>query len=443
MAEIDAEELRKEILEKIKTYYHAVFEQKKPFRRGDKIHYAGRVFDAGEMTAAADSVLDFWLTEGRYAAAFEEALKKFSGAPFASLTVSGSAANLLAFMSLTSPELGVHRIMRGDEVVTVAAGFPTTVAPIVQYGAVPVFIDVDSKTANVNPDLLEKALSKKTKAVVLAHTLGNPFNVDAVVHFCEQNGLLLLEDNCDALGSLWNDCPTGTFGHVSTGSFYPAHHITTGEGGVVFAKNPVLAKVVRSLRDWGRDCSCATGKDNSCGRRFKGQFGELPYGYDHKYVYSRFGYNLKMTEMQAAIGVKQMEKLSGFIEARRKNFEYLRDRLSELKEISVFENYEKAKPSWFGCLMTLTDKAAFSRGELSVYLEKNGIQTRNLFAGNLIRQPCFTALTKDVDYKVASALDQTDILMNRALWIGVYPALRREELDFMADKIIEFCRLKG
>jgi len=380
---------KNEILEKVKEYYNAVHKinEDKPFIPGEsRVNYAGRVFDEKEMINLIDSSLDFWLTYGKYSKKFEEKFAEFLNIKHCSLVNSGSSANLLAFMALTSPKLGDKRVMKGDQVITVAAGFPTTVAPIVQYGAVPVFVDVDIETLNINVDILEKAISNKTKAVMIAHTLGNPFNIEAVTAFCKKHNLWLVEDNCDALGSKYKGKYTGTFGDIGTSSFYPPHHMTMGEGGAVYTNSSELYHIINSFRDWGRDCWCESGVDNTCTKRFAQQFGSLPFGYDHKYVYSHFGYNLKATDMQAAIGVAQLEKLPGFIEKRKSNFKNMLDALSGLDDHFLLPKAtDNSDPSWFGFYLTVKDNAGFSRNDITEYLEKNNIQTRNLFAGNIVR----------------------------------------------------------
>jgi len=432
----DPAKLKEEILAKVAEYHAAVHGQELPFIPGKtKVNYAGRHFDKEEMLNLVDSSLEFWLTWGHWSAQFEKEFSKFLGVRWSFIVNSGSSANLLAFMALTSPLLGGRRIERGDEVIGVATAFPTTVAPIVQYGAVPVFVDVDLKSANIDCSLLEKALSPKTKAVMLAHTLGNPFDVKKVKAFCEKNKLWLVEDNCDALGSKLADRFTGSFGDIGTSSFYPPHHITMGEGGAVYTSNPALRKIILSLRDWGRDCYCDSGRDNTCGCRFSGQFGSLPKGYDHKYVYSHLGYNLKATDMQAAIGCAQLAKLPSFIKRRRENFAYLKAKLENLTQIQIMEPCPEAEPSWFGFLITLKDGSKVSRNELVKALESKKIQTRTLFAGNLTRHPCFESLKEGVDYRIASPLGNTDKIMNDSFWIGVYPGMTPAMLDFMADSI--------
>lgn len=439
-----AEELRKNILELTKQYYSEVYKEQESFKPGDRIPYAGRVFDEREMVNLVDSALEFWLTAGRYTETFEKSLAKFLNIKYCCTCNSGSSANLLAFMALTSPLLGERRIMPGDEVITVASGFPTTVAPIVQYGAVPVFIDVTIPQYNIDCNDLEKALSHKTKAVMIAHTLGNPFDLNRVRDFCIKNSLWLIEDNCDALGSMYfidNEWKyTGTIGDIGTSSFYPPHHITTGEGGAVYTNNPLLNKIVLSLRDWGRDCSCPPGMDNLCGNRFNKQFGELPTGYDHKYVYSHFGYNLKLTDMQAAVGTAQIEKLPSFIQKRRENWQKLYDGLKDLEDKLILpEACPGSKPSWFGFLLTVRDSAGFTRDDIVKYLERNNIQTRMLFAGNLVKHPCFDEMRKEkACYRVIGSLNNTDIIMKNTFWIGVYPGLTDDKLEYVIDKIYSF-----
>ena len=440
----EAEALRQQILELTAKYYALVHDKSsEEFIPGkSRVNYAGRCFDEKEMVNLTDSALEFWLTAGRYTKEFEERFAAMLGVKKCLLVNSGSSANLLAFMTLTAQELGERRIRRGDEVITVAAGFPTTVSPIVQYGAIPVFVDIDPATVNIDPELLEQALSPRTKAVMVAHTLGNPFDLEKVGAFCKKNGLWLIEDNCDALGSRYNGRFTGTFGDFGTSSFYPPHHLTMGEGGAVYTSDPLLARLALSFRDWGRDCWCQSGCDNTCGCRFTRQFGTLPAGYDHKYVYSHFGYNLKATDMQAAIGCAQLEKLEGFSGLRKRNFEYLRSRLADLPQLKIMEKLPQSDPAWFGFLVTLSDEAPFTRNELAEFLEQRNIQTRNLFSGNLTRHPCFESLIEGKDYRVASVLLHTDVIMNRALWIGVYPGMSLGKLDYMAESIRSFCRKK-
>ncbi len=427
-------ELRQEILQKVQAYYNESFEESSEFIPGmTPVPYAGRVFDSNEMTNLVDSALDFWLTFGRYSKEFEKRFSEFLGVKYCFLVNSGSSANLLAFMALTSDQLGDRKINRGDEVITVAAGFPTTVAPIIQYGAVPVFVDVDLKTANIDVTQLEEAWSERTKAVMLAHTLGNPFNLDAVKSFCEQHGLWLIEDNCDALGSTYGGHYTGTFGDIGTSSFYPPHHMTMGEGGAVYTNNVKLSRVILSLRDWGRDCFCQSGRDNTCGHRFDRKYGELPEGYDHKYVYSHFGYNLKVTDMQAAIGCAQLDKLPYFIAARKRNWQYYRHNLTKFEDVFILpEATEFSDPSWFGFMLTLRPGAFFSRKHIVEYLESHGVQTRMLFAGNLIRQPCFNEIRQlDQGYRVVNELTNTDLIMQNSFWLGVYPGMTEVKLNYV------------
>lgn len=440
--------LRKEAIQAALRYYRLEHRKVKSFSPGDTIPYAGRVFDEKEIAALIDASLDFWLTAGRYAKRFENDLAAFLGVKYCSLTNSGSSANLLAFMSLTSPKLGKRRIKREDEIITVAAGFPTTIAPIIQYGAVPVFVDISLPTYNADCTQLEKAFSKKTKAVMLAHTLGNPFDVKSVKDFCNAHNLWLIEDNCDALGSKycydgeWKY--TGTIGHLGTSSFYPPHHITTGEGGAVYTSDIHLKRIVESFRDWGRDCWCPTGHDNTCEQRFKQQFGKLPPGYDHKYVYSHFGYNLKVTDMQAAIGCAQMGKLPEFIKARKRNWGKLREGLTNLEDKFILpEPTQNSEPSWFGFLLTVRKDAGFTRNAIVGYLESHGIQTRMLFAGNLINHPCFDEMRASRrGYKIIGQLKYTDITMNQSFWFGVYPGMSNEMLDFIIGHIKSFAGKK-
>ncbi len=434
------EEAREKILEQV-TEYCERYHNRKQYKKGDRIPYAGRVYNEEEMVNLVDSSLEFWLTSGRYTEKFEKELAHYLGLAHCSVVNSGSSANLLAFMALTSPLLGEKRIKPGDEVITVAAGFPTTVSPMVHYGAVPVFVDVTIPQYNLDVSLLEEALTKKTKAVMAAHTLGNPFDLLKVKEFCEKHGLWLVEDNCDALGSLY--CIggewklTGTIGHIGTSSFYPPHHMTMGEGGAVYTNSGLLNRIVRSLRDWGRDCVCSSGEDNRCGHRFDKQHGELPFGYDHKYVYSHFGYNLQVTDMQAAIGCAQLKKLPNFVKVRRKNFEHLFKRLQCVSEKFILPMpCPDSKPSWFG--FTLTCKEGVDKNKIVQHLEKKGIQTRMLFAGNLTKQPCFDEMRKTKEgYRIVGELKETDKIMMDTFWIGVYPGMSEEMLDYMADEIIE------
>jgi len=437
---------KEQILALVQEYYRETFGQKKQFTPGDRIAYGGRFFDEKEMQLLVESALDFWLTAGRFSEKFEEELSRFLNIKYCSLVNSGSSANLLAFMALTSPKLGERRIRRGDEVITVAAGFPTTVTPIIQYGAIPVFIDVTLPEYNIDVTKLEAALTDKTKAVMVAHTLGNPFDLKAVKDFCTKHNLWLVEDNCDALGSKyfidgeWKY--TGTIGDIGTSSFYPPHHITMGEGGAVYTNSLQLKKIVNSLRDWGRDCWCDPGKDDTCKSRFTKQFGDLPLGYDHKYVYSHFGYNLKLTDMQAAIGCAQLEKLPDIIEARRKNWAYLREKLDCFSHKLILpQPTENADPSWFGFLICVKDDAGFTRDALVQHLEKNNIQTRMLFAGNLVKHPCFDEMrATGAGFRVVGGLENTDKITSQVFWIGVYPGMTNEMLDFMIAKIGEICK---
>lgn len=434
------EEAHQEILDKVAEYCRT-YHQKPAFEEGQRIPYASRVYDEREMVNLVDSALEFWLTSGRYTDAFEQKLAQYLGIRCCSLVNSGSSANLLAFMALTSPLLGERQIRRGDEIITVAAGFPTTVTPMIQYGAVPVFVDVTIPQYNIDVQRLEGALSEKTKAVMLAHTLGNPFDLKSVKEFCDRHGLWLVEDNCDALGSRYTmngeEKFTGTVGDLGTSSFYPPHHMTMGEGGAVYTDNPLLHKIVRSLRDWGRDCSCPSGKDNLCGHRFDRQYGQLPLGYDHKYVYSHFGYNLKATDMQAAIGCAQLEKFPGFAKKRRHNFSYLYRALEETQEKLILpEACPDSDPSWFGFLITC--KEGTDRTRLVRAIEKKGVQTRMLFAGNLTKHPCFDQMRESgAGYRIAGNLDVTDRIMKDSFWVGVYPGMTDEMLSYMAKAIRE------
>jgi len=435
---------RKKALIASVKHYEVKHNKDNPFTPGDRIPYAGRIFDEKEIAALVDSSLDFWLTTGRYAEKFEKEFVEFLGVKHCSLTNSGSSGNLLAFMALTSPKLGERRIKKGDEVITVAAGFPTTVAPIIQYGAIPVFVDVSLPTYNIDCSQLETALSEKTKAVMIAHTLGNPFDLEKVKDFCDKHGLWLIEDNCDALGSKyfykgkWRY--TGTIGHIGTSSFYPPHHMTMGEGGAVYTNDNQLKRLIESFRDWGRDCWCPSGKDNTCNNRFGQQFGELPHGYDHKYVYSHFGYNLKVTDMQAAIGCAQLEKLPNFIEARKCNWKMLKDGLAGLNNKFILpEPTEGSDPSWFGFLLTVKEGAGFTRDDIVNHLESKGIQTRMLFAGNLIKHPCFDDMRRDGrGYRVVGSLENTDRIMSDTFWIGVYPGMTADMVEYMIDEIHDF-----
>lgn len=430
----------KEIILNLVREYYKENHKKKDYEPGDRINYAGRVYDEEELVNLVDSSLEFWLTAGRYTKEFETGLAEYLDVPYVSVVNSGSSANLLAIAALTSPLLKERQLQKGDEVITVAAAFPTTVAPIVQCGAVPVFLDIEIPTYNIDVTYLEAAYSKRTKAVFLAHSLGNTFDIKSVKDFCEKHNLWLIEDNCDALGgeylinNQWRK--TGTIGDIGTSSFYPAHQMTMGEGGAVYTANPLLHKIIRSMRDWGRECVCSGGQDNLCGHRFDGQFGTLPQGYDHKYVYSHLGYNLKITDMQAAIGVAQLHKLPGFVEKRRNNWEYLREQLAGTEEKLILpEKEENSNPCWFGFIMTVRTEKGISRKQVVDYLEKHNIQTRNLFAGNITRHPCFENLVEGKDYRIVGGLKVTDQVMNDSFWVGVYPGMTKEMLDEMIHTI--------
>ena len=433
--------MKEKILELVKEYYKENH-QKKEYEPGDRINYAGRVYDEEELCNLVDSALEFWLTAGKYTKEFETGLAAYLGVPFCSLVNSGSSANLLAIAALTSPLLKERQLKKGDEIITVAAAFPTTVAPILQVGAVPVFVDIDIPSYNMDVAYLEKALSEKTKAVFIAHSLGNIFDLKTIKEFCDKHNLWLVEDNCDALGGTYvlngEEKKTGTIGDIGTSSFYPAHQMTMGEGGAVYTSNPLLHKAIRSMRDWGRECICSGGQDNLCGHRFDGQFGTLPPGYDHKYVYSHIGYNLKATDMQAAIGVAQLKKLPDFVAKRQANWDYLRNGLEDLQDVLVLpEKGENARPCWFGFIVSVKDTCKKTRNEVVAYLEEHNIQTRNLFAGNILRHPCFEGLTEGVDYRVASELEKTDFAMYNSFWVGVYPGMTQGMLDEMVMRIHE------
>ncbi len=433
-------EAREQIKALVAQYYHDFKEEKKPFTPGDRITYAARVYDEKEMCALTDAMLDFWLTTGRFSDEFEKKFAAWIGVKYAHLVNSGSSANLIAFMALTAPELGDRQIRKGDEVITVACGFPTTVTPILQYGAVPVFVDVTVPQYNIDISKLEEALSPKTKAVMIAHTLGNPFDLAAVKAFCDKHGLWLVEDNCDALGTKYtigNETRfTGTWGDIGTSSFYPPHHMTMGEGGCVYTNNPLLHRMILSYRDWGRDCICPSGRDNFCGHRFDGQYGELPHGYDHKYVYSHLGYNLKVTDMQAAIGCEQLKKFPSFIERRRHNWVYLRKALEPLADRLILpEPAENSEPSWFGFLISVRPESGLDRNAMTHFIEQKNVQTRLLFSGNLIKHPCFNQLRGTDAYRVVGGLEQTDFIMNNTFWVGVYPGMTDEKLEHMVNTI--------
>ena len=439
-------EAKREILDLVKEYCDTYHNRKK-WKEGDRISYASRVYDSEEMVNLVDSSLEFWLTSGRYTDQFEREFAAYLGVPYCSLVNSGSSANLLAFMTLTSPLLGERAIGRGDEVITVAAGFPTTVTPIIQYGAVPVFVDVTIPQYNIDVAKLEEALSPKTKAVMIAHTLGNPFDLKTVRNFCNKYDLWLIEDNCDALGSEYvfdgATYLTGTVGDIGTSSFYPPHHMTMGEGGAVYTRNATLHKIIRSMRDWGRDCVCPSGMDNLCQHRFDRQYGELPVGYDHKYVYSHFGYNLKATDMQAAIGCAQLKKFPQFVERRRHNFDRLRKALEVVSDRLILpEACPNSNPSWFGFLMTCRE--GVDREKVVSYVEKHGVQTRMLFSGNLIKHPCFDRMRRaKQDYRVVGDLSVTDTIMTSTFWVGVYPGMTDEMIDYIARTVIDAVRLLG
>ena len=432
---------REEILALVAEYADRFHNQTKEFSEGDRIPYASRVYDKQEMVNLVDSSLEFWLTSGRYTDEFEKKLAEYLHVRYCSLVNSGSSANLVAFMALTSPLLGERRVKRGDEIITVAAGFPTTVTPAIQYGAVPVFVDVTIPQYNIDVSMLEAALSEKTKAVMLAHTLGNPFDLQAVKAFCEKHGLWLVEDNCDALGTRYTvdgeEKFTGTVGDIGTSSFYPPHHMTMGEGGAVYTDNALLNKIIRSFRDWGRDCVCPSGRDNLCGHRFDRQYGELPLGYDHKYVYSHFGYNLKATDMQAAIGCAQLDKFPSFVERRRHNFDRLKAALAGTEEKLILpEAADHSRPSWFGFLITC--KEGVDRNRVVQYVEDHGVQTRMLFAGNLTKHPCFDEMRAEKKgYRIVGELKNTDRIMADTFWVGVYPGMTDEKIDYMAKVIKE------
>ncbi len=435
------EYLKNKILDLTRQYYELEHGKSKKFVPDETfVNYGGRYFDAEEMVNLVDSSLDFWLTAGPWASKFEKGLAEWLGVRYCSLTNSGSSANLLAFSALTAPELGDRQIRRGDEIITVACGFPTTVTPALQYGAVPVFVDVTIPQYNIDVTRLEEALSPRTKAVMIAHSLGNPFDLQAVKSFCDKHNLWLVEDNCDALGSTYEIDgkirKTGTIGDIGTSSFYPPHHMTMGEGGAVYTNNPLLHRLVNSYRDWGRDCWCMGGVDNTCGCRFTKQFGELPVGYDHKYVYSHFGYNLKVTDMQAAIGCAQLRKLDNIVEARRRNFATLRQGLEGTRWLTLPEAAPNSNPSWFGFLITVDADAPFTRNDLAKHLEAHKIQTRNLFAGNLLRHPAFEQMRQSGQgYRVIGDFSNTDRIMADTLWIGVYPGMTPEMLHHMIGTI--------
>ena len=447
MATWENETAAREEIKRLVADYYKQFkkpEQDKEFKEGDRLSYASRVYDEKEMCALTDATLDFWLTTGRFADQFEKEFASWIGVKFANLVNSGSSANLIAFTALTAPELGDRQIKKGDEIITVACGFPTTVTPAIQYGAIPVFVDVTVPQYNIDVTQLEEALSPKTKAVMIAHTLGNPFDLSEVRAFCDRHNLWLVEDNCDALGSKYTINGetrfTGTWGDIGTSSFYPPHHMTMGEGGCVYTNDPLLNRLILSYRDWGRDCICKSGQDNLCGHRFDGQFGELPQGYDHKYVYSHFGYNLKVTDMQAAVGCEQLKKFPAFIERRRHNWQYLRDALVQNgaeEKLILPEPAEGSEPSWFGFLLSVKPETGLDRNKITKYIEDHNIQTRLLFSGNLIKHPCFDEIRDTDAYRVVGDLTNTDFVMNNTFWVGVYPGMTDEKLDYMARIITE------
>ncbi len=433
---------RAAIKEMVAEYYRefkAPQESMENFKPGDRISYASRVYDEKEMQSLTDAMLDFWLTAGRFSDRFEREFAKWIGVKYAHLVNSGSSANLIAFMALTAPELGERQIRPGDEVITVACGFPTTVTPIIQYGAIPVFVDVTVPQYNIDVTLLEDALSEKTKAVMIAHTLGNPFDIVAIKGFCEKHNLWLVEDNCDALGTKYTINGetrfTGTWGDIGTSSFYPPHHMTMGEGGCVYTNNPLLHRMILSYRDWGRDCICPSGQDNFCGHRYDGQYGELPVGYDHKYVYSHFGYNLKATDLQAAVGVEQLKKFPSFIDRRRHNWSRLHEKLANSSvndKLILPEAAPNSEPSWFGFLISIKSDAGISRNQVIKYIENHNVQTRLLFSGNLIKHPCFNQMRGGDGYRVVGNLENTEFIMNQTFWVGVYPGMTDAMIDYMA-----------
>lgn len=441
MGDMTQEQMREQILSLVREYCETYHNQNKEFHPGDRINYASRVYDGDEMVNLVDSALEFWLTSGRYTAQFEKKLGEYLGVPYVSMVNSGSSANLCAFMALTSPLLKERQILLGDEVITVAAGFPTTVTPFIQYGAVPVFVDVTIPQYNIDVSMLEEALSEKTKAIMIAHTLGNPFDLASVCAFARKHGLWLIEDNCDALGSRylidgqWR--LTGTVGDIGTSSFYPPHHMTTGEGGAVYTSDPLLHRIIRSMRDWGRDCMCAPGQDNLCGHRFDRRYGQLPTGYDHKYVYSHFGYNLKATDMQAAIGCAQIDKFPSFAQRRRQNFRMLKEGLADLQDRLILpEAARNSDPSWFGFLITCRE--GIRRDDVVKALESANIQTRMLFAGNLTKHPCFDQMReRGSGYRIVGDLKRTDRIMNDSFWIGVYPGMDEARISYMLQKLHE------
>ena len=438
-------EAREEIKALVGEFYKEFkepVESKENFKPGDRISYASRVYDEKEMQSLTDAMLDFWLTTGRFSNEFEKNFAEWIGVKYAHLANSGSSANLIAFSALTAPELGDRQIKKGDEVITVACGFPTTINPIIQYGAVPVFLDVTVPQYNIDVEQLEAAYSEKTKAVMIAHTLGNPFDLKAVKAFCDKHTLWLVEDNCDALGSKYTidgvTRYTGTWGDIGTSSFYPPHHMTMGEGGAVYTNNPLLNRLILSYRDWGRDCVCVSGHDNLCGHRWDGQFGELPKGYDHKYTYSHFGYNLKVTDLQAAVGVEQLKKFPSFIERRKHNWARLHAALEDIQDkIILPEPVENSDPSWFGFLISVRPETGLNRNDVTKYIESKNVQTRLLFSGNIIKQPCFNEIRGTGAYRVIGNLENSDFVVNNTFWVGVYPGMTDTMIDYMAQVIKE------
>lgn len=442
-------EAREEIKSLVAEFYHKFKEPKESkenFKPGDRVSYASRVYDEKEMQSLTDAMLDFWLTTGRFSDEFEKKFAEWIGVKFAHLVNSGSSANLIAFSVLTAPELGDRQIKRGDEVITVACGFPTTITPILQYGAVPVFVDVTVPQYNIDVTKLDAALSEKTKAVMIAHTLGNPFDIATVKAFCDKNNLWLIEDNCDALGTQYSISGetkfSGTWGDIGTSSFYPPHHMTMGEGGCVYTNDPQLHRLILSYRDWGRDCICPSGHDNFCGHRYDGQYGQLPQGYDHKYVYSHFGYNLKVTDLQAAVGVEQLKKFPSFIERRRHNWERLHKALECIQDkIILPEPAENSRPSWFGFLISVRPETGIERNKVTRYIEEHNVQTRLLFSGNIIKHPCFDQIRDTDAYRVSGDLSVTEFIMNNTFWVGVYPGMTDAMIDYMAEIIKEAVKL--
>lgn len=440
--EVEAREEIKALVGEFYKEFKEPAESKENFKPGDRISYASRVYDEKEMQALTDAMLDFWLTTGRFSKEFEKNFAEWIGVKYVHLVNSGSSANLISFSVLTAPELGERQIKKGDEVITVACGFPTTINPIIQYGAVPVFLDVTVPQYNIDVKQLESALSPKTKAVMIAHTLGNPFDLKTVKEFCDKHNLWLIEDNCDALGSKYTidgvTKYTGTWGDIGTSSFYPPHHMTMGEGGAVYTNNPLLNRLILSYRDWGRDCICVSGQDNLCGHRFDGQFGELPKGYDHKYTYSHFGYNLKVTDLQAAVGVEQLKKFPSFIERRKHNWNRLHKALEDVQDkIILPEPAENSDPSWFGFLISVRPETGLIRNDVTRYIEGKNVQTRLLFSGNIIKQPCFNEIRDTDAYRVVGNLENSDFVVNNTFWVGVYPGMTDAMIDYMAQVIKE------